>query len=313
MKLEFLKQQFVEWCGTQGWEIEETHPIPHGMQVTVYADGTRCPVNFYQTGRALVQGPPSELRDRIAEWVRLHAVAPADKKARRPAQLIPQFPNRVGIDESGKGDYFGPLVITAAFASADDTAWLLELGVKDSKKLADSALLKLASEIRDAVPHETIIISPPRYNGLHAKMKNLNRLLAWGHARSLESLLERVDAGAAISDQFGDKSYLQKALMEKGRGIELIQMPRAEEDAAVAAASVFARSAFLRSLRRMEDQYQMRFSKGASDLVEREARDFVKQYGVAKLGEVAKLHFKTTGRVIPQQESEHGEESADHH
>lgn len=312
MKLELLKQQFVDWCSGQGFEIAETHPIPHGIQLLVLGEGAECPINFYQTGRALIQGRPSELRDRIAEWMRLHVVPPADKKTRRPPQIIPKFPNRVGIDESGKGDYFGPLVISAAFASAEDTEWLLELGVKDSKKLSDPALLKLASEIRDAVPHETIIITPSRYNELYAKMKNLNRLLAWGHARSLESLLERVNAGAAISDQFGDKSYLQKALMEKGRAVELLQMPRAEEDAAVAAASVFARGAFLRSLRKMEDQYQVKFSKGASDLVEKEARDFIKQYGVEKLGEVAKLHFKTTGRVVSGQENEHGKKGADH-
>lgn len=265
-------------------------------------DHGRCPVNFYHTGRALVQGPPSELRDRIHEWVRSHAVAPADKKARKPGQAMPEFPNRIGIDESGKGDYFGPLVISAAFANAEDDGWLLELGVKDSKKMADPVLLKLAMEIRDAVPHEIIVIPPAKYNELHAKMKNLNRLLAWGHARSLESLLGKVEAGAAISDQFGDKSYLEKALMEKGREVRLVQMPRAEEDVAVAAASVFARAAFLRYLRKMEEQHDMKFSKGASNIVEQEARDFVKRYGKERLGEVAKLHFKTTRRVIDSEE-----------
>ena len=297
MKLEFLKEQFLKWCDQQGIEVRESREIPHGHQVVVHGEGAVCPVNFYHTGRMLVQGQPSALRDSLSEWARAHAVPQDERKAKKPGQAMPQFPDRIGIDESGKGDYFGPLVICAAFARAEDDGWLAELGVKDSKQMSDAPLMKLAAEIRQAVPHETVVISPAKYNELYGRVPNLNRILAWGHARSLETLLGAVNAGAAISDQFGDRSYLEKALMEKGRTVRLVQMPRAEEDLAVAAASVFARAAFLRYLKRMEEEYEMSFPKGASNLVENEAREFVKRYGREKLGEVAKLHFKTTGRI----------------
>lgn len=297
MKLEFLKEQFLKWCGAEGLEIVESRTIPHGEQVVVAGDGGECPVNFYQTGRMLIQGPPSALRDRLSEWARTHAVQPDEKKSKKPGPPVPEFPDRIGIDESGKGDYFGPLVICAAFARAEDNGWLAELGVRDSKQMSDAPLLKLAAEIRQAVPHETVVISPAKYNELYERVRNLNRLLAWGHARALETLLGTVNAGAAISDQFGDRSYLQKALMEKGRTVQLVQMPRAEADIAVAAASVFARAAFLRHLKKMEEEYQVTFSKGASNIVEMEATEFVKKFGRERLGEVAKLHFKTTGRV----------------
>lgn len=298
LKLQFLSDQFRRWCDAEGLSIEATRAIPYGEQfIFVFGQG-RTLVNFYHTGRAMVQGAPSECKERIEEWVRSHAVGPAEKKAGKPSRPAPKFPDRIGIDESGKGDYFGPLVVCAAFAHAEEDGWLAELGVKDSKKMADGALIKLAAEIRPAVLHETVVITPPKYNELYARAPNLNRLLAWGHARSLETLLGRVSAGAAISDQFGDRTYLEKALMEKGRAVSLVQMPRAEVDMAVAAASVFARAEFLRRLKKMEEEYQMDFPKGASSGVEQQAREFVKRYGRERLGEVAKLHFKTTLRVV---------------
>jgi ribonuclease HIII len=294
----YLEELFRAWCQGEGLSILETRTIPHGEQFLV-SDGTsRIPVNLYATGRGLAQGQPSGLRDRVTEWLLAHATPSPAAKQKKAARPAPQFPERIGIDESGKGDYFGPLVVCAAFASAGDDGWLAEIGVTDSKKLEDRALLKLAAQIRQAVPHETIVLSPAKYNEMHARIRNLNRMLAWGHARALETLLAVAPARAAISDQFGDRSYLENALMERGRTIELVQMPRAEQDMAVAAASVLARAEFLRRMERMSEEYEMVFTKGASDHVDAEARRFVKMYGGDRLGEVAKLHFKNTLRVL---------------
>ncbi|MFH0862243.1 MAG: ribonuclease HIII [Candidatus Altiarchaeota archaeon] len=205
--------------------------------------------------------------------------------------------NRIGTDESGKGDYFGPLVVAAVYVG-DDEAKLKKLGVKDSKKLSDPKALELAEEIKKSSPYDIVRINPEKYNKLHEKFGNLNILLAWAHARAIENLLAKVEAKKVISDQFGDEKYLKEKLMKKGKKVELIQMHRAESDTAVAAASVVARAAFLDSLAYLSRTYGIQFPKGATH-VEHQGRMFIAAYGQERLKEVAKVHFKTTQRIMP--------------
>lgn len=205
---------------------------------------------------------------------------------------------RIGIDESGKGDYFGPLVIAAVFVDATTHSELGLMQVRDSKKISDGRILEMAPDIRTICPHSIIAISPQKYNELYAKIRNLNRLLAWGHAKALENLLERVSCGLAISDQFGDERLILNALQEKGRKIVLEQRTKAESDLAVAAASILARADFLLRLRRLSDEVGTTLPKGASPAVELAAKMIVKKHGENRLGTVAKLHFKTTKAVL---------------
>jgi ribonuclease HIII len=128
----------------------------------------------------------------------------------------------------------------------------------------------------------------------------LNRLLAWGHARALENLLQQVDCSLAISDQFGDERLILHALQGKGKQIRLVQRTKAEADLAVAAASVLARADFLLRLDRLSQEVGTTLPKGASPAVELAARMVVKKHGREKLGQLAKLHFKTTERVLAE-------------
>lgn len=201
----------------------------------------------------------------------------------------------IGVDESGKGDYFGPLVIAACYVGPEHLAELE--GVKDSKKLKDAEALKLASTIKRVCPNKVLAIGPRKYNELYTKFKNLNRLLAWGHARSIEELLERQPCGLAISDQFADPAGLRRALFAKGREIELRSMVRAESDIAVAAASILARAEFLNRLKRLSEEFGVDLPKGAANVVP-VAKRFVAAHGPEKLADVAKLHFKTTEQVL---------------
>jgi ribonuclease HIII len=205
---------------------------------------------------------------------------------------------RIGIDESGKGDYFGPLVIAAVFVDPSSETDLALMRVRDSKKISDGRILEMASDIRQACRHSVVAIGPQRYNELYAKINNLNRLLAWGHARALENLLQQVDCSLAISDQFGDQQLILNALQEKGKMIRLVQHPKAEADLAVAAASILARAEFLHRLQRLSHEVGTALPKGASPTVELAARMVVKKHGRERLGAVAKLHFKTTERVV---------------
>ena len=204
----------------------------------------------------------------------------------------------VGSDESGKGDYFGPLVVAAVAVTATTWRVLVELGVQDSKNLSDSRARSLADEIRGAFPSEVIAVMPKRYNELWTKMGNVNRLLAWAHARAIENVIARApEATAAVADQFGDESLIRNALFEHGRRVQLVQMPRAERDPAVAAASILARAEFLRRLEQLGRDAGVTLPKGASSAVESVARALVASRGPAVLDGLAKTHFKTTSRV----------------
>jgi ribonuclease HIII len=205
---------------------------------------------------------------------------------------------QIGIDESGKGDYFGPLVIAGVYVASEQEEELRAAGVRDSKALTDKKATVLAGQIRELCPFTVVTIGPERYNSLHASLKNLNRLLAWGHARAIENLLEKVSCDRVVADQFGDERFLNSALMAKGRAIKLIQKPRAEEEIAVAAASIIARSEFLRRLHDLGTKYGVTLPKGASAAVIDAGKAFVQRHGADMLGHVAKLHFRTTESVL---------------
>ncbi|HEY2574427.1 MAG TPA: ribonuclease HIII, partial [Verrucomicrobiaceae bacterium] len=145
----------------------------------------------------------------------------------------------IGVDESGKGDFFGPLVVAGAYVDADMTRRLREIGVMDSKRIgSDARIGALARQMREAgVIHDVIVIGPPRYNELYGKFGNLNQLLAWGHAKVIENLLDRVPScPRALSDQFANPKVLERALQSRGKTIMLEQRTKAESDPAVAAA-----------------------------------------------------------------------------
>ena len=204
----------------------------------------------------------------------------------------------IGIDESGKGDYFGPLVIAGVCVTPDQAARLRDLGVRDSKTCSDKRAHTLAAHIRTRCPTTLVTIGPERYNSLYASLKNLNTLLAWGHARAIENLLETVRCERVIADQFGNARFLNNALMQKGRTVKLIQKPRAEQEIEVAAASLVARAAFLRRLQDLSARFALPLPKGAGPQVITAGKSIVEQYGPDGLGQVAKLHFRTTQKVL---------------
>lgn len=210
----------------------------------------------------------------------------------------------IGTDESGKGDYFGPLVIAGIWVDEALQNSLSELGVRDSKKLSDRQCYDLAAKIRELCQgkYQVVEISPERYNQLHDQFvqerKNLNHLLAWGHARAIEDILTRQSCNQAIADQFGDEKYIASKLMEKGNTINLLQTPKAERFIAVAAASVLARDRFLSRLSHLGNEAGVTLPKGASPAVIEAAKQMVQKQGPDALRKFAKLHFKTTNSVL---------------
>jgi ribonuclease HIII len=217
---------------------------------------------------------------------------------------LEDFLPSIGTDESGKGDFFGPLVCAGVYVDAGSAEVLQDMGVRDSKRLSDRRCRELAEGIQATCreQYSVVEISPARYNDLYEQFrregKNLNTLLAWAHARVLENLLSRVICTRAITDQFADPRFVQAKLQERGKKIDLIQMPRAEVHIAVAAASVLARARFLGRLEALSTEFGMTLPKGASHTVVLAGQVLVKQFGSAALRQVAKLHFKTTTEVL---------------
>ena len=204
----------------------------------------------------------------------------------------------IGSDEAGKGDYFGPLVVAGVLVDNKLSELLKKLGVKDSKRLSDNSISKLAIEISRQCHYSVVTMGPERYNELYNEIGNLNRLLAWGHSRVIENILATEECDYALADQFGDEKLIINALMEKGRTIEVKQKTGAESNMGVAAASILARAEFVQRIAMLSVKYGMDFPKGASIAVIETGREFIKRFGRERLNEVAKIHFKTTKAVL---------------
>ena len=248
---------------------------------------------YYKSGKLLIQGKNV---DDVAEKINklLGIISKNEVSDTNVSNVIDKY---IGTDESGKGDFFGPLVIAGVQVSEKNKQLFIDLGIKDSKKLDDNKILKMAVSIKANAFHSVIVINPQKYNELYSKFNNLNKLLAWGHARAIENILEKSPCGYALADKFGDESLIKNALMTKGRAIVLNQMVRAEADIAVAAASVLARAEFVKRMDEMQSKYEMNFSKGASDKVIEQAKTFIEKYSFDRLNEVAKMHFKTVSDI----------------
>lgn len=216
----------------------------------------------------------------------------------RQSSLFPEARGRIGTDESGKGDYYGPLTVAGFFLPEGQEEVLVELGIRDSKRISDNRVRELSDLIRQGYIHTVVAIGPEKYNELYVKLRNLNRLLAWAHSRAIENLLEEVPCTLAITDQFGDKAFVLNALMKKGRNIDLVQKPKAEEDLAVAAASILARAEFLKRLYFLSQDVEIDLPKGASAKTEEVGVELIQKHGTGILDKVAKKHFKITGRIL---------------
>jgi ribonuclease HIII len=213
------------------------------------------------------------------------------------------FEPHLGVDESGKGDFFGPLVISGVYVDRGIARKLLDAGVVDSKRIGSDARIRaLADTIRKISLGlvETVLIGPAKYNELYEKFSNLNRLLGWGHARVIENLLaKKPECPRSLSDQFADARVINASLLKHGRKIAIEQRPRAESDIAVAAASILAREAFINWLERKGKEVGLRLARGVSASVKESARKLVELNGPGVLREVAKVHFRTAHEIAP--------------
>jgi len=204
----------------------------------------------------------------------------------------------IGVDEAGKGDFFGPLCIAGVQAGDDKIKELLAIGVRDSKKMTDGHIINLSKKIKAAFPYSIVSISPKKYNELYAQFLNLNRLLAWGHATVIAELFTKTGCENVLIDQFASEHLVKNALTQKKLTLNLTQRHRAEEDPVVAAASILARAAFVEGIDSLSAQIGMVLPKGASAKVKETGRALVSKQGAQILESCAKVHFKTRDEIL---------------
>jgi ribonuclease HIII len=288
--------------------ISPAKDIDYGIQFTIQKVLWNGTLRIYQNKKGIVKYDFSQIKD--------------DKKKDEIISLIEQttdtntlnlntetigldfFTPIIGTDESGKGDYFGPLVAAAVYVDNKSKSILERSGIRDSKTITDNKIPDLARIIKSNCLNQFVVIeiSPETYNNLYDSFKNenknLNFLLAWAHAKAIEEILKKVECENVLSDKFGDDKYILSKLQEKGKKINLRQEHKAESNIAVAAASILARERFLDKLSKLSAEYNMHLSKGASIQVITEAKDIFMKFGLEGLKRVAKIHFKTTEQVI---------------
>ncbi|PYJ96287.1 MAG: ribonuclease HIII [Verrucomicrobia bacterium] len=213
------------------------------------------------------------------------------------------FEAHFGVDESGKGDFFGPLVVAGVYVDRGIARKLIDAGVQDSKRIGSDARIRVLAETirkRTAGLIETVLIGPERYNELYQKFGNLNKLLGWGHARVIENLLaKKSDCPRALSDQFADARVIEQSLLRHGRKIDIEQRTKGESDIAVAAASILAREAFINWLERRGKELGLRLERGVSANVKEAAKKLVEMNGPQVLRGLAKVHFRTAHEIAP--------------
>jgi ribonuclease HIII len=273
----------------------EWRTVPHA---TFSARGEGAVVTLYKSGKLVVQGANPEAFVLQHTGLDLPAGTTEQGEAAPAApQMGDPFPHAtgpfVGSDETGKGDYFGPLVVAAVRMESHQAKKLTEWGVADSKKLTDKRALKLAALLREEVEHTIECLPPPEYNAEYARFRTLNPLLAAQHAKAIRAVAQPGDA--VLVDQFAKASVMEAAL--EGSDVRLFQAHRAERHVAVAAASILARAEFLLGLAELESKEGVSLHKGAGQPTDEAGLIFARANGMDALIRVAKLHFKNTGKI----------------
>lgn len=283
-----LKDKILELYNVQKKDI------PYGISYVFLLNGSNIIVNVYDKEKngkrkVMLQGKDEQNIDEIAKLFKQESL---DNKS---IAAYDYTETRIGIDESGKGDYFGPLVVGGVLIDAKDIEYLERLGVCDSKKLSDKKIIELYTDFAGKITNTVVIISPIKYNEMYEKLSNINKILAWGHSRVAENLLEqdKKKCSLIVIDKFAKHdSRVSNILMERARKCRLIQVHRGERDVAVATASIVARANFVFQMEKMRDKYKLDFAFGVNDVVKDQKIRFVGKYSIKKLNEVAKLHFK---------------------
>ncbi len=282
-----------DWCAGRGWEAREVPYARFGYK------GPDVNVTGYESRKVVIAGKGTE--DFVS--MTLEPEITGEAKLGYDEVFNPEwYEPHAGLDESGKGDFFGPVVAATVIADAAATRALVLAGVKDSKKIADSQIMRLDQIIRKTkgTTVELSVFDMTKYNEFMSRPRaNLNKLLAWQHGIALIKALEKQPVERGLLDQFTKTPLVQGELKRKGiKNFVLDMRTKAESDPVVAAASIVARAEYVRIMRRLSDKFGANLQKGASALVKDQAVEIMNKFGARALGDFAKLHFRTAYEVV---------------
>ena len=270
---------------SRGW-------FPKEVQHARFAyNGDRVNVVAYTSGKVVVQGKMTEdFVQNVLEPEVTGEFLLGYEEVNNPEW----FETHAGLDESGKGDLFGPVVSACVIADGEMVRKWMDAGIRDSKTITDGKIVtlnKLITETKGVVI-KTAYTGMPKYNELYQKFgQNLNKFLAWLHGRALNDALAERRPDWGLLDQFSKQPLVQRHVEDKS--FDLRMRPKAEEDPVVAAASVVARATWLRQLRKLEVECGQKLPKGSGANAREKAKAIVGESGADALGNFCKLHFKT--------------------
>jgi len=254
-------------------------------------DGELVKVVAYESGKLVVQGRNTE--DFVANILEPEVTGEfllGYEEVNNPEWFEPH----AGLDESGKGDLFGPVVTACVVGDGEMVRSWMEAGIRDSKTITDGAIMKMAKQIKATrgVVVKVAYTNMLKYNELYLKFdSNLNKFLAWLHGRSLNDALKEKMPAWGLLDQFTKQPLVQKYV--EGIDFDLQMRTKAEEDPVVAAASIIARATWLQQMKRLEEISGEKLPKGSGAQAKEKARQIYERMGEGRMGEFCKLHFKT--------------------
>lgn len=267
-----------------------------------------CVTTLYESGKVMFQGIGADIeasfwteQERILNNKIIDTSSKEKDKKDKEEKKVFINESSVGSDEVGTGDYFGPLVVTASYVSKENITYMQDLGVRDSKKLTDDKIIKIAPELIKKIPHTTIILSNKEYNDYHSTDTNMNKIKAILHNKCLLSVIKKdnVNYSKIVVDQFEPpKSYYAHISKAPERVTNITFMTKAEDQCmSVAASSIISRYIFLIEMKKLNDRFNIEMPLGASTLVDEVGATLVKKHGKDILNEIAKLNFKNTEKI----------------
>lgn len=282
---------------------------PYAVFQAQEMDGTV--ITLYESGKIMFQGVSADidanlwidmerhLNNRIIDITTGKDKKDSNKKDKFEDKPVINKPS-IGSDEVGTGDYFGPIVVTASFVSKENESFLIDLGVRDSKKLTDEKIIEIAPKIIEKIPHSTLVFDNESYNKFHTEDLNMNKIKAILHNKVLLNLIKNnYPYEQIIIDQFAPETKYYEYIKDAKEIVRNISFYTQAEDKflCVAASSIISRYIFLKEMKKISNEIGMEIPKGAGDKVDQVAKEIVNKYGFNKLNSIAKLNFKNTEKI----------------
>ena len=257
-------------------------------------------VTMYESGKVMFQGASADID--AGMWSDIDGVERQDKVKIKKEEQKYYNSSSIGSDEVGTGDYFGPIVVTSCYVAKDDIPFVEGLGIKDSKKLDDSKIIKIAPELIKKIKYKSLIMNNKEYNEKYSSSYNINKIKAIMHNKVLWRMVheENLDYDYIIVDEFAREARYYEYL-EGNPEIQknITFMTKAEDkNLAVACASVISRYIFIKEFDKICDEIHIPLPKGAGVDVDEIGKEVVETYGKEKLKEIAKYNFKNTERIL---------------